>query len=66
MAPHETVALLRGKVDELVCLEMPEPFYAIGLHYRDFHQIADEEVVKLMRAAAITSESAATPDMPAR
>ena len=57
---------MRGKVDELVCLEMPEPFYAIGLHYRDFHQIADEEVVKLMRAAAITSESAATPDMPAR
>ena len=50
VAPRETVALLRGKVDEVVCLEMPEPFYAIGLHYLDFHQVPDEEVVKLMRA----------------
>jgi putative phosphoribosyl transferase len=51
VAPRETVDLLSGKVDEVVCLEMPEPFYAIGLHYRDFHQVPDEEVVRLMRTA---------------
>ena len=56
VAPRDTVALLRGKVDEVVCLEMPEPFYAIGLHYRDFHQVPDEEVIELMRAAAVHAE----------
>ncbi len=59
VAPRETVALLRGKVDEVVCLESPEPFYAIGLHYRDFHQVPDEEVVELLRAAASAAGSAA-------
>lgn len=51
VAPRETGGLLRSKVDEVVCLERPDPFYAIGLHYRDFHQVPDEEVGKLMRSA---------------
>ena len=51
VAPRETVKLLRNKVDEIVCLEVPEPFYAIGLHYHDFHQVQDQEVVRLMRTA---------------
>lgn len=59
VAPRETVALLRGKVDEVVCLEMPEPFYAIGLHFRDFHQVPDEEVVRLMRAVDAAPEPSA-------
>ncbi len=49
VAPRETVVALRGKVDEVVCLRTPEPFYAIGLQYRDFHQVPDEEVVRLLR-----------------
>jgi predicted phosphoribosyltransferase len=24
---------------------MPEPFVAIGLYYRDFHQLSDEDVM---------------------
>jgi putative phosphoribosyl transferase len=50
VAPRETVEALRGKVDEVVCLEMPETFHAIGLHYRNFRQVPDEEVVRLLRA----------------
>ena len=60
VAPRDTVALLRGKVDEVVCLEMPEPFYAVGVHYRDFHQVQDGEVVKLMRAADTAPATAAS------
>jgi putative phosphoribosyl transferase len=45
VAPVETVAALRGDVDELVCLAMPEPFVAIGVHYLDFRQLSDEEVM---------------------
>jgi len=51
VAPPETLAALRGQVDEIVCLATPEPFYAIGLYYRDFHQLGDEEVIDLLRLA---------------
>jgi len=44
VAPRETIEALRGEVDEVVCLAQPEPFYAIGLHYADFHQLEDAEV----------------------
>lgn len=48
VAPPDTLAKLRGEVDEVVCLETPEPFYAIGLYYYDFTQVSDEEVVALL------------------
>ena len=51
VAPQSTVRELRPLVDELVCLAMPEPFDAIGLHYADFHQLSDEEVIELLRTA---------------
>jgi putative phosphoribosyl transferase len=49
VAPVDTVEDLRPLVDELVCLATPEPFRAIGLHYRDFHQLEDEEVLAILR-----------------
>jgi len=48
VAPEDTARELRPLVDALVCLAMPEPFRAIGLHYEDFHQLDDEEVIELM------------------
>src|SRR5262249_22970320 len=51
VAPADTVAALRPEVDDLECLEMPEPFVAIGLYYRDFHQLSDEDVVRILRQA---------------
>jgi putative phosphoribosyl transferase len=48
VAPGGTIEALRLELDEIVCLEMPEPFYAIGQHYVDFHQVPDEEVVRLL------------------
>lgn len=48
VAPRETVQLLEKEADEIVCLAMPEPFSAVGLHYRDFDQTSDEEVVSLL------------------
>jgi putative phosphoribosyl transferase len=60
VAPAETVEALRSEVDQLVCLATPEPFYAIGLHYRDFRQLSDQEVVSSL--AALESNAAATPE----
>jgi putative phosphoribosyl transferase len=48
VAPADTVQDLAPLVDELVVLETPEPFRAIGLHYVDFHQLEDDEVLAIM------------------
>jgi putative phosphoribosyl transferase len=60
VAPRDTIEALRSEVDRVVCLAQPEPFYAIGEHYVDFHQLDDKEVVAaLAQAAAGTLPSAA-------
>ncbi len=51
VAPASVVAALRGEVDELVCLSQPEFFHAVGVHYADFRQVEDDEVVALLRDA---------------
>lgn len=51
VAPPAADRTLRGAADEVICLEMPERFLAIGEWYEDFAQTSDEEVVALLRAA---------------
>jgi uncharacterized protein (TIGR00369 family) len=51
VAPPSTDRALRGDADEVICLEMPDHFQAIGEWYEDFAQTSDEEVVALLRAA---------------
>ncbi|MHA6692082.1 phosphoribosyltransferase [Devosia sp. A449] len=51
VAPADVLDTLRPKVDAIVCLSTPEPFNAVGLHYAAFPQVADQEVVALLRAA---------------
>jgi putative phosphoribosyl transferase len=50
VAPHDTLTQLQREVDRIVCLAEPSPFRAIGLHYRDFEQVSDEEVMALLQA----------------
>lgn len=52
VAPPDTARALAAEVDELVCLAEPEPFEAVGRHYRDFHQVSDAEVLAALHAAA--------------
>ena len=47
----ETCERLRNIADEVVCLETPEPFQAVGLWYDDFSQTSDEEVRRLLADA---------------
>lgn len=56
VAPPDTVALLRREVDDLVCLETPDRFQAIGQHYRDFGQVPDADVISLLAAAAASGD----------
>ncbi|GLX09554.1 hypothetical protein Misp03_64800 [Microbispora sp. NBRC 16548] len=48
----ETIASLRRDADEIVCLDTPDHFYAIGAWYDDFTQTSDEDVVECLRLAA--------------
>jgi len=52
VAPADTIAELSPLADEVVALETPEPFFAVGAHYRDFAQTTDEEVMDLLSRAA--------------
>ncbi|MDR3472073.1 MAG: phosphoribosyltransferase family protein [Devosia sp.] len=45
VAPRDVAAQLREEVDEVICLETPTPFIAIGEHYRAFPQLEDAEVI---------------------
>jgi predicted phosphoribosyltransferase len=45
VAPSRTLAELSQEADEIICLEDYELFGAIGLYYRDFRQVSDEEVI---------------------
>jgi putative phosphoribosyl transferase len=51
VAPAESLKELAAECDDIVCLATPEPFYAVGPHYRDFQQTTDDEVIRLLAEA---------------
>ena len=51
VAPPEAIATLRGEADRIVCLRESHLPFGIGGHYEDFHQLEDDEVIALLRAA---------------
>jgi putative phosphoribosyl transferase len=65
VAPVEAVEKMKGEVDEVICLCTPKPFIAIGVHYLDFRQVSDAEVIALVAEAAESGPGvtdARTPD----
>jgi putative phosphoribosyl transferase len=51
VAPPDTADALGRDADEVVCLESPEPFWAIGAWYGDFSPTVDREVIDLLHEA---------------
>jgi predicted phosphoribosyltransferase len=49
VGPPSTIEELKRQADLVVCLFMPESFYAIGEFYDDFGQTSDYEVMDLLR-----------------
>ncbi|MFQ5963452.1 MAG: phosphoribosyltransferase [Candidatus Scalinduaceae bacterium] len=49
LSPEETFLKLKSLSDEIICLEIPEIFLAIGNFYYDFEQTTDDEVKELMQ-----------------
>ena len=60
IGPDDIVARFAGYADEVVCLETPAYFFAVGQGYRNFTQTSDDEVVALLdRARRNFAEAAA-------
>jgi predicted phosphoribosyltransferase len=51
VASREALRLIRQEADEVICLETPALLYAIGLHFRDFSQVSDDDVVATLQEA---------------
>ena len=58
VAPLESLEQVRPYADEIVCLETPRDFYAVGQFYRDFPQVDDDEVVRILARRAQPRRSA--------
>ena len=51
VAPRDVLSEMEALADEVVCLETPRPFVAVGAHYARFPQTTDAEVVAALEAA---------------
>jgi putative phosphoribosyl transferase len=49
VASVEAVTKLKPKVDELICLHVPDNFMAVGQFYEDFSEVTDENVIRILR-----------------
>jgi putative phosphoribosyl transferase len=66
VASPDAVRRVRARADDVVCLESPAEFFAVGAWYEDFTQTSDEEVRLLLKRAWLEHEarfhgSASTP-----
>lgn len=46
----EAIAQVKREADDVVCLEMPDHFTALSLHYQQFPQLTDQDVLRAIQA----------------
>ncbi|MDO8771716.1 MAG: phosphoribosyltransferase family protein [Burkholderiaceae bacterium] len=51
VAPPETLDKVADMADEVVCLEAPEFFQAVGQFYQHFPQVDDDEVIAILKGS---------------
>lgn len=49
VAPPESLKRIEEEADEVICLDMPMGFAAIGQFYDDFVQVEDEEAIAILK-----------------
>ena len=49
VASRHALAQVQPLADEVVCLQTPADFHAVGQYYQDFPQVEDEEVMALLQ-----------------
>jgi putative phosphoribosyl transferase len=48
VAPRTTLSHLQKEADEVVCLQAPVAFQAVGAYFADFSEVTDDDVVRLL------------------
>lgn len=51
VAPRDTLKKVAALADEVICLETPDDFEAVGQFYVNFPQVEDSEVVAILESA---------------
>jgi len=51
ISSRDAAEKIRADADELIALDVPPSFVAVGEHYEHFPQLSDEEVIRLMEQA---------------
>jgi len=62
VGPPDLAGRLADSADEVVCLETPSDFFAIGEFYTDFAQTSDEQVTDLLARASTLPDQPQTGD----
>jgi putative phosphoribosyl transferase len=65
VAPPDTVEAMGAVADEVVCLETPARFRAVGLWYDDFGEVGDDEVARLLAASGQSTTGSEEVSIPA-
>lgn len=53
VSPESTLTRVAKIADEVVCLDVPDDFQAIGQFYQNFPQVEDDEVMAILQAAQV-------------
>ncbi len=49
VASPQAIKEIKGEVDQIICLSIPQEFTGVGQSYRQFNQLTDEEVIAYLR-----------------
>jgi predicted phosphoribosyltransferase len=52
VAPRESLAQIEAEADEVICLNAPADFYAVGQFFDDFSEVTDDMVVTALSRVA--------------
>ena len=58
VSPADTLELVRQHADDVVCLDVPRSFHAVGQFYRSFPQVEDADVIDLLRPTGLVGPGA--------
>ena len=56
VVPPDTLQRIAEEADEVVCLETPIFFHAVGEFFQDFSQVSDKDVVAILRQSGSRPE----------
>ncbi len=48
VAARDALTAIKAMADQIICLEVPRPFFSVGTYFDDFRQVSDDEVTEAL------------------